>query len=821
MTGPPPGVTFRFGDFELDPVAYELRGLGRRLRLARQPMEVLLLMLDRRGELVAREDIAARLWPPDVFLDRDAGIHTAMLRIRQALRDSRDAPSFVETVAGKGYRFIALVEVVPRGPVSLAPSSDAPVEAVPRRAHNLPAELTTFVGRRQALLDLAPLVSSARLVSLTGAGGVGKTRLALQLASRIAHTFDDGVWLVDLSPITTTDLVAQTVASVLGVRESPQRTVRDALLEHVAHRHLLFVFDTCEHLLDVCADLVEALLHDAPRVHVVATSREALGVPGEVVYRVPSLSLPTAVTDEWLSSEAAQLFVQRATVIDATFTPAEEDAGVIGRICHRLDGIPLAIELAAARVAVLSLAQIEARLQDRFRLLTGGSRTAVARQRTLEATVEWSCQLLSEAERLLLGRLSVFPSSWTLEAAESICSGDGIDAHDVLDLSSRLVAKSLLSLDRGRPGAGRFRLLETVRQYARERLVQSDAAERVQTRHVAYFVDEFRHALAVLRGPGQLSYLGRLQGEQENLRTALEWALASPDLAAQGVEFAGALFWFWTKRGLFEEGRRWLERAVALEAPDAARARALIGLSHMHYFQGRHESAASAASAALAIGDATSDAWVVSFSRFMQAVTALELGDHGQARALALEAIEAADAGGDVIQHGGPLMILANLALLDGHHARAQALYDQSIDVHRREGDAWGLSILLSMAAGLCIIRKDFTVARAHAAEAMALCEALEDQRGLAWGLEVCAGLLADQGDAEAAAQLWGASNGLMETVGGALAPTIGWIRDRYTAAVRLSIGEGRFAAACAEGRAMPVTQAIALGREQALRAAT
>ena len=369
----------------------------------------------------------------------------------------------------------------------------------PRR-HNLPAELTSFVGRRKELLELPGVLASSRLLSLTGAGGVGKTRLAVRLACGLVNEFPDGVWLVDLAPLSVPDLVAQTIATVLGVREGPQRSARDALLDTLRDRALLLVLDNCEHLIAACAELVEALLREAPALRILATSREALGVSGEIVYRVPSLSLPEALAsvpvDALVDSEATQLFIERASAVDPAFAPTPDNSDSIARICRRLDGIPLAIELAAARVVVLSPEQIEARLQDRFRLLTGGARTAVARQRTLEATVDWSYQLLSDVERQLFSRLSVFPAAWTLEAAEHVCGGDGINENDVLDLLSRLVGKSLVVVDSEFAGERRYRFLETVRQYARERLVQAGAADRLRERHFEFFFNEFRGVVA-------------------------------------------------------------------------------------------------------------------------------------------------------------------------------------------------------------------------------------------------------------------------------------------------------------------------------------
>jgi non-specific serine/threonine protein kinase len=295
--------------------------------------------------------------------------------------------------------------------------------------------------------------------------------------------------------------------------------------------------------------------------------------------------------------------------------------------------------------------------------------------------------------------------------------------------------------------------------------------------------------------------------------------LTSAALAEQAVELAGALFWFWTKRGQFQEGRLWLERALeaAVHAPGLLRARAIIGLAHMHYFQGQYVEAGAAAAEALQMGRDVGDAWAVSVGLFLQGLAAFELGDHKQAVACVLEARKAADACGKEVEHGGPLLVLANVALIEGDHHRAQQLYDESIEVHRRAGDAWGLGILLSVAAGLRIVQEDFDRARVQAAEAMSLCQELEDPRGTAWSLDVFAGLLAAGGHADAAARLWGASDGLLESVGGSLVPTIGWIRDRYFEPVKTSLGGALFETVRAEGRAMLPAQAIALARQQAL----
>jgi predicted ATPase len=584
------------------------------------------------------------------------------------------------------------------------------------------------------------------------------------------------------------------------------------------------VLDTCEHLISACAELVEALLRGCSAVRIIATSREALGVPGETVYRVPSLSLAAALApvplDTLVHSDATQLFIERARAADSTFTPTPDNAHIIVRICHRLDGIPLAIELAAARVLLLSPEQIAVRLQDRFRLLTGGARTAVARQRTLEATLDWSYELLSEAERQLLIRLSVFPSSWTLEAAEHVGAGDGIGKHDVLDLSSRLVNKSLLMPDGDFAGERRYRLLETIRQYARERVVEADAADRLRDRHFEFFFDEFRGVLPILSHHGQLQCLERLRIELENVRAALEWALTSPSLTEKGVELAGSLFWFWTKCGLFEEGKRWLEQALAVNGRvgGSVRARALIGLAHMHFFQGRPFEASAVAAEALSLARDDGDAWAVSFALFLQGTAAFERGDQQEAEMRSREALEAADASGEAVLRGPPLLVLGHVAASKGDHDRAQSLYDESSEVLRRAGETWGLGIVLAAAASLAIVREDYTEASVKASEALSLCQEFEDPRGIAWSLEVFAGLLAATGLADGAARLWGAAERLLESVGCSLAPSIRWIRERYIERAQASVGETSFDIARNAGRAMSLPQAIDFARHSSAK---
>jgi len=772
-------------------------------------MELLLQLVERAGDLVSRDEIAARVWREDVFVDVEAGVRTIVRQIRRALGDNGRNSRFLETVAGKGYRFVAPVTIVSRHERHVH-ATDVPAEAT--RRHNVPADLTTFVGRQHELAALAGLVETSRLLTLTGPGGVGKTRLALRLAANVVTRFPDGVWMIDLGALTGPEFIEQTIATTLGLRESRDLSARQALVGYLRDRELLLVLDTCEHLVAAAAELTAMLLREASRLRIVATSREVLSVAGEMVFRVPSLSLPGERTppEGLADTEAVRLFLDRATAAAGKFTATTADLEIVARVCERVEGIPLAIELAAARVVVLSLNQIESRLRDRFPLLAGGARTAVARQRTLEATIDWSYQLLSAEERTVLNRLSVFPASWTLEAAEDVCAGKPIPSDEMLQLLTRLVDKSLVVRAGAASAQPRYRLLDTLRDYAGAKLAD-DTADAVRARHFEYFWAWFRNSQPMLRGADQLCRLEELSVEHENVRIAIEWGLRSPGHAAHAVELAGAISWYWTKRGLFEEGKRWLARAVEIETTPNAHARAVYGLAHMHHFQGDQTRTFDCGVRLETVGVDTGDSWSIATGRFLQSLAAFELGDLETAIARARASLEAAVACGEDIERGAPLMILANSALARGAQDEALHLYHEAIDVHRRCGDIWGVSILLSITAGLSLVRGEHDLARSYAAEALAHCRALHDPRGIAWSLEVFAGLCAAKGDGDLAARLWGLSDSLLMTSGGAFTATIGWIRERHLDSTERVMGAAAFANARDAGRRWSLAAAMPL----------
>src|SRR5688500_4125093 len=431
----------------------------------------------------------------------------------------------------------------------------------------LPVHLTRFIGRDRELADLTRLLGTARLVTLTGAGGSGKTRLAREGALRVHDEFARTAW-VDLAPLGDGEMLTQQVAIGMHVPERVGTATLQLLIDAIAGDRVLLVLDNCEHIVDAVAELVEALLRACPRLAILATSRAALGVASETAWLVPPLAC----------GEAVQLFVERAQSTLPSFALTDGNAPSLSEICRRLDGIPLAIELAAARVRVLSPEQIARRLDDAFRLLTGGSRTSLPRHRTLRATMDWSFNLLGEREQTLLRRLSAFSGSFTLDAAEVVCAGGRLEADDILDGVAALVDKSLVVMEAG-DGVARYRLLETVRQYGLERLTEAAERDVLERRHAEHYIHIVEAAAPNLVGGSNApAVLATLMAEHDNLRTASAWSVADASRAELGLRFVGAMFWFWYAVGQFREARQLVDRALALDAPvePIFRGRALI-----------------------------------------------------------------------------------------------------------------------------------------------------------------------------------------------------------------------------------------------------
>ena len=512
------------------------------------------------------------------------------------------------------------------------------LEALP---NNLPVQLTSFIGREDQLSRVEALLDEHRLVTLTGVGGVGKTRIALQAGADLLDRYRHGVWLVELAPLTEADLLPKTIASALAVREDPNRPIIETLVDYLEERRSLIILDNCEHLIEPVARLADRLLRSCPSLHILATSREGLAIIGERLWQVPVLENPGEIEtlDHLPDYEAVRLFLDRARAVRPDFELTAENAEAVSEICRRLDGIALAIELAAARLRVFSVHQVAARLDDRFRLLTGGSRTALPRQRTLAATMDWSFGLLTEQAQLLLSRLSVFQGGFTYDAAEAVCNDDLTDEAGVLDILTELVEESLLLVEQGLEM--RYRMLETVRQYAQDKLIEAGEADQIRLRQAMYVLDIAQRGEAGLMGKDQATWVKTLQEERGNVRVALAWArdAGRPDIGLRIARWMGR---FWWQHGPFPEGRRWLELMLteAPTEPSSDRAEALRWTAMLALHQGDIADAEILAHRSFDTHDAAGDASGRGLATVAIAFVASARGDLETAIAKLQEAFE-------------------------------------------------------------------------------------------------------------------------------------------------------------------------------------
>jgi non-specific serine/threonine protein kinase len=620
------------------------------------------------------------------------------------------------------------------------PPGAAPAGPRPPAGH-LPPVLSSFVGRQAELEMVVRLLAGdgVRLLTLTGPGGSGKTRLALRAAEAARADFPDGVWLVELAALADPALVPQAVAAALGVGEEAGRPLFATLAAALGDRRALLVLDNCEHLIDACAWLAEALLRACPDLGILATSRAPLGVTGEVVRCVPSLGVVPAdhlpTVEAVGASEAAQLFVERAAAAQPAFALTPATAPLVAQLCRRLDGLPLALELAAARLRVLSLEQLVQRLDDRFHLLAGGSRTALPRQRTLRATLDWSHDLLGGPQRVLLRRLSVFAGSWTLAAAEAVGAGDGIAPGEVLDLLAALVDQSLVQVDT-RASEGRYGLLETVRQYALERLREAGEEAAVRDRHLAWCLALVEQAEPRLTGPEQADWLARLEAEHDTLRAALAWA-AESGAVERGSRLASGLWRFWFMRGRLGEGLQWLEAVIAHGdgIAAAARAKALTGAGWLARRRGEAARATTWYEASLALYRELDDKRAIAEALNDLAMTLAEQRDYARAAALHEESLALCR---ELDERRGSAVALTNLGRVmndRGEYARAVALHEEALALFRELGDTANIAYVLENLPVSLTEQGDYARALALLDECLALRRALGDHVGVAMAL--------------------------------------------------------------------------------------
>jgi len=631
------------------------------------------------------------------------------------------------------------------------PAGFPPLRSLDTLPHNLPVELTSFIGREREITELKRLLGTTRLLTLTGIGGAGKTRLALQVAAELLDVFADGVWLVELAPLSDPGLVPHTVAAALGVREEPGRTVLESLVDFAGPKSLLLMLDNCEHVISASAHLVDTLVRACPSARIMATTREPLGIASELTYRVPPLSLPEPGHQDpfelLMRSEAVRLFVERAVFVNPRFTITERNAPAVTQACCRLDGIPLAIELAAARVKVLSVEQIAARLDDRFKLLTGGSRTSLPRHQTLRAAIDWSHDLLSNKERALLRRAAVFAGGFGLEAAEEICTGHGVVPGEVLDLLAQLVDKSLIMAETLASEA-RYRIQETVRRYGRDRLLESGEQPEFLTRFRDWYLALAERAEPELQGSEQKRWIRQLEAEHDNLREALAFSLEGLS-GEQALRLASALWWFWHVRGYLSEGRTWLSKALAGSPGTVARARAraLYGAGFLAWRQGEFDQAQALGQESLDVFRALGDRLGMASAISLLEQVARAQGDYARAAALPEQSLAMFREMGDTWGIATALVILGNAARFQGSYAGAREALEESLELFRNLGDASGTAAALHFLGLVARDQGDYARADAVGRESLRLSQELGDTSRIAFSLHSLGLVARDQSD--------------------------------------------------------------------------
>ncbi len=730
---------------------------------------------------------------------------------------------------------------------------------------NLPVPISTFVGRQQEIGEVRRLLLSNRLVTLTGPGGCGKTRLALRVAQELMEEFEHRIWFIELASVTDPVLVPQAIAAALNIREQSRQSLMDVLTDYLATSSSLLVIDNCEHLILACAHVAEMLLQKCSDLKILATSREGLGIIGEVAWSVPPLSLPdqqpwvnpvspqTAVR-AYQASESVQLFIARVEAIMQDFRLTAENGSWVADICRRLDGMPLAIELAAARVRTLSVHEIAQRLDDRFDLLTGGSRTAPLRHQTLAATLDWSYALLSEFEQKVLKGLSIFASGGRLSAIEAVCAREDVKSANVLDALSRLVDKSLVMVERLERGETRYRLLETIRQYGREKLAESQELEEARERCLDYFLQWTEKAEPQLNGPEQVEWLDWYESEHDNLRAALEWCNVDPGKALSGLRLAMACGRFWRLHGYLSEGRMHLSAALSqAEAQERtiSRAHALTRIANLAYLQSDYPAMRPMAEEALSIWRELGDEGKsgAAFTLDLLGELATEEGDYESALLLYQEALEIykelndsrgigsihmqfgwrAIRTGDyeqarshleeflrLLQQVGDKTILAyafsglgEVAVRQGQYERAISLLEQGLALTREHGDKWGTGTMFGTLGWVALRQHDFKQMRETLGESLTIRIEINDKGGIAWCLEKLAEAKSDQAQFGEAAKIFGHAESVRAPLGSVIDPADQPDYARIISQLRVALGAEAFAALWAEGAVMPLDEII------------
>jgi len=693
--------------------------------------------------------------------------------------------------------------------------------------NNLPVQLTSFIGREKEMGEVKRLLGTTHLLTLTGTGGTGKTRLSMQVAADLLDQFPDGVWLVELATIEDTDQVGPAIAAPLQVRDEAGQQLLLTLTNYLRSKKLMLILDNCEHLIAECARIAETLLRACPGLQILATSREPLGIAGERTWSVPSLSIPESWRDEIRGSQAAErltqyeavrLFIDRAIAVRPGFGVTNENAPYVAEICWRLDGIPLAIELAAARIRVLSIDQIASRLNDQFRLLTGGSRTALPRQQTLRALIDWSFDLLSEQERVLLRRLSAFAGGRTLQAVESVCSDDKLQDLEIIDILTSLVDKSLVAVEKRTGREPRYTLLESVWNYGREKLAEAGEVDALRTRHLEFFLKIAVEAAPQLLGAQQFVWIERLQPEFYNFRYALDSSLEIEGLATLGLSLATALGRFWEVRSLLVEGGELLAGLLAHPANSAATAQRAAGLAvagRIAWVADRIQEGTAYAGEALEIYRALGDQPGIAAASADFALYQFHHRKFSEAKALVGESETIARRLADKRLLAVVCRVQAVDAIIEERYPESLALHETSLALYRELGDAWLCGIVQWGVGITATVLGDFDKAQANFQDCLQASWALGNRWAVAYPLEAFAALAVARREFARAARLLGAAEALRAEFGISTEeatdhPTL----RRIFARAAEEFVKPELVAARKEGRGLTAAEAVAFALE-------
>lgn len=792
------GLAYRFGSFELWPRERSLLASGEPVALGPKAFDLLLFMLERPDTLLSKDELIRAVWPKVIVEENNLQVQVSSLR--RIL-----GASAIETVSRQGYR-LTLRPIVEQREATTAPAP----------SNRLPRALTTFVGREKEIEELRGFVRETRLLTLTGAGGCGKSRLALELAGGLTDGYVDGIWFVELAALTDPALVPGAVASALGLPTSATADPTVAIVEDLRRKHALLILDNAEHLLGAAADLLDELLRQSPSVTALVTSRERLGLTGELTYRVPSLSMPgdeVVSPDELATYESVRLFIERAQLQKPEFTVTVANARALASLCRRLDGIPLAIELAAPCLRAMTVEEIDSRLDRRFGLLTHGMRTALPRQKTLRSMIDWSYDLLSTTQQRLLCRISVFSGGWTIPSAELVCADDDVARMDMLDLVTALVDKNLVTAEEAR-GHTRYRLLETIREYARGRLRDSGEASTWHRRHARWMSALSQECWALFEGPRKSEILGVFEAEHDNIRAALAWSLESmPDDQGSGLEISGACARFWINRGHLREGRAWLRKFLdvcANDGPTHRHAVALTGAGVLAYIQTDLDDAHRKWQTAAAIWESLGNEAELANCAMNLGAVQFMLGNLNDAGASIGQSAAIARKLGNKLILGNCLQWLGDIARRQQDLTACRRAYEEALIVARDLGNPTRIATASLRLGILANCDGQPADAKALLLEGLTLLQALGDLWHIAGALAEL-GLVAQAlGQPDRSVRLFAAAEQTRQQIGAQLPPEDGERQQRILIELRAAVGDdAEFDHAWQQGHAMSWKDAI------------